>query len=66
MIANGAARKVVDARGNWRALGLTPNGRGIHVIEHGQDPSFTQVKVVEIATGRTLAALPFAGDGAYA
>ena len=66
VILNGEARKVLSAEGSLRALGFTPDRRGIHVIEHGQDPSFVQIEVVATDTGRTLAWLPFAGAGVYA
>jgi dipeptidyl aminopeptidase/acylaminoacyl peptidase len=63
VIGNGTARKVSDTLRNPLALGLTANGRGIYIIEQGQDPSFAEVKVVAIDDGRTLATLPIAGVG---
>ena len=66
VIENGAARKVRQAANNMLALGLTADGRGMYVIDQGQDPSFVTVKLVYLETGRVQVELPYAGEGAVA
>src|SRR3712207_3470755 len=58
-----SARKIASGPGSVAVLGLSEDGKAIHVIYRGQDPSFVQVAVVRIADGKELARLPIAGEG---
>jgi hypothetical protein len=59
-----SATKVLDAPNNLKALGLTTDAKAMYVIYQGQDPSFVQVRVVQIPNGQVLANLPISGENA--
>ncbi len=44
-------------------LGLTPNGDGVYLLPLGGDPSFGQIQVVDIASGKVRAELAVEGEG---
>ncbi|HZG66409.1 MAG TPA: hypothetical protein VEZ12_06675 [Herpetosiphonaceae bacterium] len=67
MITNGTtAAKLFDAPNVVTVLGLSTDSKGLLVIDRGQDPSFVQVRVVQIPTGETIDRLPITGVGAVA
>lgn len=67
MIRNASsATKLFDAPNVVKVLGISTDSNAVYVVDQGQDPSFVQVRVVQIPTGETINRLSFQGMGAVA
>ena len=60
-----AARKVYSAPGqvpgHLTALGLSRDGRGLYVLERGQNDAFVEIKLVSASNGSLIRRIPVAG-----
>ena len=66
-IANGTTpAKLFDAPNAVTVVGLSSDSKAMFVIDRGQDPSFDQVRVVQIPGGETIDRLAISGAGAVA
>lgn len=59
---SGESKRLLTVEGRAAPLGLTPAGDGLYLLPIGGDPSFGQIQVVDIASGRVRAELAVAGE----
>ncbi|MCZ7573317.1 MAG: hypothetical protein M5U01_32600 [Ardenticatenaceae bacterium] len=61
-VARQIARPIIIVHRSAQPLGLSADGKSLHLLPWGQDPAFGHVLVVDLARGQIEAELPVAGE----
>jgi hypothetical protein len=59
---SGEFKRPLTVDGRAAPLGLNPAGDGLYLLPLGGDPSFGQIQVIDIASGKVRAELPVTGE----